>query len=359
MPEGLQLPIPAAPEDLTAAWFSTLFTLHGQPEGSVAMAVPEPLGVGQGFVGNTFRVRLSYWPFAEGGPASVVVKLPAGNPRARAALAALRYYEREVRFYRDIAPVAPLNTPLCYHGAFDPATGDAVLVLEDVADVTPGDDLEGCPPDRAEPVVDRLAALHAGYWGRYGQPGLEWLPRFDQDQPDVFFERVWRKMAIRHRHTLPADFPPIAEELCAKLPAFRARMAQAPLTVAHGDVRTDNLLFTSTGVTFVDWQLVEWARGPLDLGYFLTQSFHPDDRRKRETALVDRYHAALTAHGVRGYTRNDCWQDYRLGVLQNACTFIFAGGSLDFATDRAKRLLAVTLERITAAVADLHPFELL
>jgi hypothetical protein len=43
--------------------------------------------------------------------------------------------------------------------------------------------------------------------------------------------------------------------------------------------------------------------------------WYPDRRRRIERPLLDRYHAALLVHGVRGYDRQALQDDYRLSAL--------------------------------------------
>ncbi|MSQ09468.1 MAG: DUF1679 domain-containing protein [Dehalococcoidia bacterium] len=352
MPLTLQTgPVPLSAGGLTPAWLEAALGVAG-----IATVAAEPLGTGRGFVGQTFRVsyRLDGRRTAE----TVVVKLPAASARARASLAPLRYGEREAHFYTELAPSSSLATAQCHHAALDPATGDAVLVLQDLGDGDPGDDLEGCPPDQARRLVRQLGAYHARHWNA-PSAARSWLPRFDQDQPDRYYDVLWRRMKHRHASVIPPAFIAIGDRLGAELAAFRARLATPPLTITHGDLRTDNLVFYPDRVVVLDWQVIAWARGPLDLGYFLTQSFAPDIRRAFEPELLAAYHRALVNGGVPGYQQEACRDDMRLGCLQNAATFVLAGGSLDFTGDRARELLQVTLERITAAVADWQPFDLL
>lgn len=352
MPLTLQAgAVPFSAAGLTPAWLETALGLK-----DIAEVAAEPLGAERGFVGQTFRVsyRLDGRRTAE----TVVVKLPAASPRARASLAPLRYGEREARFYTELAANSPLATAQCHHAALDPATGDAVLVLQDLGDGDPGDDLEGCPPDQATRLVRQLGAFHARHWNA-PPAGHPWLPRFDEDQPDRYYDVLWRRMKHRHADVIPPAFVAIGDRLGRELAAFRARLAAPPLTITHGDLRTDNLVFYPGRVVVLDWQVIAWARGPLDLGYFLTQSFAPDIRRAFEAELLSAYHRALVDGGAPGYALEACRDDMRLGCLQNAATFVLAGGSLDFTGDRARALLHVTLERITAAVADWQPFDLL
>lgn len=348
--------VPLSARDVTPAWLAGALHAAGSLPAPVAEVWAHPLGEDRGFVGQTLRVayRLAHRRRAE----TVVVKLPPASPHARAALAPLRYGEREAGFYRELAPVSPLPAPHCFYAACDPATGDTALVLQDLGDGEAGDDVAGCLPQHAAALVRGLAAFHGQHWGR-PRWAFPWLPAFNEDQPDQYYGLLWRRLKRRHAAAIPPEFAAIAERLEGALPAFRARLAQPPLTVTHGDLRADNLVFFPDGPRVLDWQVVSWARGPLDLGYFLTQSFDPEERRWLEGGLLAAYHGMLADAGVAGYPLEECWADLRLGCLQNAATFVLAGGSLDFSGERAQRLLAVTLRRIVAAVADWRPFELL
>lgn len=346
-----QAPVPLSASDITTVWLEGALGLR-----RLADVQAQPLGVERGFVGQTLRVsfRVGDRRTAE----TVVVKLPAAGVRARATLAPLRYGEREARFYTELAAGCPLPTAHCHLAALDTATGDAALVLQDLGDGDAGDDLAGCPPDQAAALVRQLGAFHARHWG-VAADRYPWLPRFDQDQPDRYYDVLWRRMKHRHGDVIPPDFVAIGDRLGHELAAFRVRMATPPLTITHGDLRTDNLVFYPGHAVVLDWQVIAWARGPLDLGYFLTQSFEPERRRAFESELLAAYHRALVDGGVTGYTLAACRDDMRLGCLQNAATFVLAGGSLDFSGDRARALLHATLQRITAAVADWRPFEVL
>ena len=70
---------------------------------------------------------------ATSAPASLVAKLPALDPTSRATAAAVRSYEIEVSFYRELAPELPVRAPRCHVALHDPATDDFILLLEDLA----------------------------------------------------------------------------------------------------------------------------------------------------------------------------------------------------------------------------------
>ncbi|PRC62200.1 phosphotransferase, partial [Mycobacterium sp. ITM-2017-0098] len=68
------------------------------------------------------RVALRYAD-GDSGPASVVLKVAAADPSSRQTGLAMGLYEREVRFYTDIAPALDGPVAPCFHAAYDPDTG--------------------------------------------------------------------------------------------------------------------------------------------------------------------------------------------------------------------------------------------
>ncbi|MGH8966900.1 MAG: phosphotransferase, partial [Actinomycetes bacterium] len=112
------------PEDLTCDWLTAALGV-----GPVSGFSFERIGTGQ--MSECYRVSLTY---AEGsaGPGSVVLKVAATDPSSRQTGLALGLYEREVRFYTDIAPaLAPGPVAPCYHAAIDVQTGAFDLLLGD------------------------------------------------------------------------------------------------------------------------------------------------------------------------------------------------------------------------------------
>ena len=86
--------IPAGPEELTAPWLSHALG------GDVRSFTTEILGEGEGFVGTIARIRLE----ANGeAPRSAIAKFPISVDQNRALGEQLGAYEREIRFYRELA----------------------------------------------------------------------------------------------------------------------------------------------------------------------------------------------------------------------------------------------------------------
>jgi hypothetical protein len=78
--------------------------------------------IGTGLVGECHRIHLQYATGADG-PASVVIKIAASDPNSWQTGRSLKLYEREPRFYSDIAPVLKSSALIkIYHTSFNERT---------------------------------------------------------------------------------------------------------------------------------------------------------------------------------------------------------------------------------------------
>jgi hypothetical protein len=284
------------PADVTAEW------LTGVLGATVSDFALERIGTGQ--MSECYRVTLSYAADVprDALPASVVLKVAAGDPTSRQTGLALGLYEREVRFYTDIAPRLSPDTSgpvaACHHAAFDPATGIFDLVLDDAAPATVGDEIRGATVEQATLAVGQLGGLHARLLGDDTLAGTDWLNR-DAPLNQVLIGQLYAAFADRYAESMTTDQRSVCERLVAGFDDYLAAEG-APdrvMGLVHGDYRLDNMLFGETGagrpLTVVDWQTV--TRGPAltDLAYFLGCALPVAVRREHYDALLRSYHEAL------------------------------------------------------------------
>jgi aminoglycoside phosphotransferase (APT) family kinase protein len=134
----------------------------------------------------------------------------------------------------------------------------------------------------------------------------------------------------------------------------------APRCLWHGDFRLDNMLFDACDgtvpIAVFDWQTVALGPPTLDVAFFLGSALTERLRREHEERLVRRYHAGLVGHGVRDYSWDECWRDYRAHAL---CGFLGAmlGASRAVRTQRGDRLLLTMARRHGQQILDLRSFE--
>jgi hypothetical protein len=352
---------PAAPEQLTAAWLSRTL---GYPVNGFEV---ERLGAGSGIIGLVIRVHLD----ASSGAPSLIAKFPSPTPENRAVAEAYDMYGREVDFYQSIAPQVSLRVPACRHAELDRASGDFVLLLEDLGHLRPGDQVKGCTEPEARLVLEGIAALHASTWhdralasrapGRrnFGR-ALSSLIRHDNPAQCrgmiQGFEHGWPVVQRELADLLPAGSERLGRAVPDAVPRLLAAMCRAPLCVAHADVRLDNVLFDDDSIVLVDWQSVCMSAPEQDLAYFVTQSL-PDDVRAAED-WVAFYHRELCRHGVE-YDLAGCRYRYRISALYLLCYAVIIAGTLDMGNARGRLLARTLLGNALRALGEMNAFELL
>src|SRR5262245_63967211 len=108
-------------------------------------------------------------------------------------------YEREARFYAELADRVPVPTPRCFHASAE------LLVLEDLAPAVAGTFAEGLTSARVEAVIDVLVAMHGEWQGRAELDRLPWLWRVDRAEADRWqanLEVRLPRFVDRHRDAL-------------------------------------------------------------------------------------------------------------------------------------------------------------
>lgn len=303
------LTLAQTPQELTAEWLSTALAL---PVRAVAQS---PLGTGQ--MCDSLRLVLAYDGDADG-PATLVAKLPAADPTSRSTAQAMRSYEKEVRFYQELAPSLAVRTPRVHHADIDVSTAGFVLLLEDLAPAEPGDQVAGCDVDVAQRALAELVRLHAPCWGDPALQRLDWLhgdPDASRELLCALLPALWAGFRERYAADLEPHVEQAGDVLFARLDDWFGGAGDRPRTVTHGDYRLDNLLLGPDGaVAVVDWQTCSDGVGPTDAAYFLGAGLAADVRREHEQALVRGYHDGLVEAGVAGYAWESCWRDYRRGT---------------------------------------------
>jgi hypothetical protein len=281
------------PADLTADWLTAAIGA-----GTITDFGVERIGTGQ--MSECYRVQLTYADGRPGspGPDSVVLKVAATDPMSRQTGGSLGLYEREVCFYRDIAPRLRGPVAPCYHAAFDAAAGIFDVLLGDANPAVVGDEIRGATVAQAKLAVTELARLQGPLLGDTTLADAPWLHR---DTPvnqglitalhAAFVDRYGDRIAPQHRM--------VCERLVGGFDAYLAEEAGEGRIqgLVHGDYRLDNMLFGAVGadrpLTVVDWQTVTWGPAMTDLAYFLGCALPVAERRTHYDELLQAYHAAL------------------------------------------------------------------
>jgi len=338
---------------MTSAWLSQALGAE------VAAFEIEPMGEGVGFAGSIYRVRLTPAGAESDAPQTAIWKIASTHPPTHGLLMATGAYEREAAFYFALSSRVP-SACRPYFSAYDAEAGALCILMEDLGELDAGDQVGGCSPAQARAAIDGMAALHAEFWSEE----LPGVPRHDHAADEVAQMHAvsWRQMrlaGLRGLH-MPPELLDAADPIAPNVVAIKQRLGESPITLQHGDMRLDNMLFEPDGsVRLIDWQVLRAGRGAYDVAYFLATSLPTELRRGWQSELVSGYVDALKARGVAGYDEETCIEDIRWSLLDLVTFTGIIGATLDLGQERGLQLAEMWLARLWATVADTRALELL
>lgn len=364
-----RLEIPGEPAELTPEWLTRALREHGALAGDAAVTSyqTEPLGEGSGFIGLLLRLRPWYSGDAGKVPPTLIAKFPSPAPGARAIGKLYGAYEREVRFYSEIAQDIGLRAPQCYFSGMDADADRYFLLLEDLATAGRiGDQVAGCSEAEAMMVVGELAGFHAAWWNSPRLDEIAWLPR----GPDLvrvsmqgLYPQVQGKFMELFGDRLTAEIAGTMDTLGERVVAMLPELEAGPQTIVHADFRLDNMFFGNPEAPYelavIDWQAPNRSNGAYDLAYFVSGSMPPERRRACEMALIRRFHERLVEGGVRDYPLSSLLEDYRRSLVIALAIMAVSGSTLEITNERALQLFGGIFDGLVASIVDSKALELL
>jgi hypothetical protein len=301
--------------DATPEWLTGVLDANGllRDGAHVTACTTAPIGTGQ--MADTTRFSLTY-DRPDGGPPTVVGKFASANEQSRGTGLALRAYEIEVRFYREVAARVGTRLPAVYAAEVEPETGWFTLVMEDMAGARQGDQIAACAPDVAAAVLEGMAGLHAPCWESPELASLEWLNRNTPDSAAFLAAMVSSLVPgflDRYADQLSPEHQDVCRIFAEHVPAY-VSLRNGPKTATHGDFRLDNFLFHpgDPEPVVVDWQTAVWSGAAYDVAYFVGGCLTTEDRRAHQDELLAHYHDALCRLGVRDYSLDQLRADVRV-----------------------------------------------
>lgn len=318
--------------------------------------------IGTGQTAATYRITPTY-PRPSQAPRSLIAKLPSQDQQVRDRVAL--GYRAEHAFYTQVAATVDVPLPRVYHCDIASDGEEFVLLLSDLDPAVQGDQILGCTETEARLAVEALAGLHGPRWCDPAWLSLDGvtMPKADADIArgmgelahsalDITINGLGDRISAQNRSTLTES---------ADLVQRWLQIRPERYSLLHGDYRLDNLLFdpASTSVTVVDWKTIAVGLPARDLAYFTGTSLDSDVRKAAETDLVQAYHRRLLAHGVsEDYSAAECWNDYRVGMLQVPLLTTF-GYAFTSVTDRGDEMVLAMLARRCQAIRHLETLELI
>jgi hypothetical protein len=282
----------------------------------------------RGYGGDIGFVSIDWEPSAAtvALPNHLVVKLMPSHPAAAALVRQVRSFEREAKFYAELAASLPIRAPRAYYANWQSGSGDAVLLLEDCRHLQSF--TFAAPPPLAvlEQIVDTAVRLHVHWWGH------ETL-LLEQEAVLTTNSVIWQQWAKQMSvdwalflgSPLASYLPPGSRSLCERLSTnIEALMTRhwptRHLTLCHMDLHTQNIFYDAARpddpIVVFDWDGCHLGCGAHDMAYFL--ALLPISlRRGVERHLLLRYHDGLINAGIVDYAYAEFLVDYHFGSLFN------------------------------------------
>ena len=318
------------PAAVDADWLTARLRTAGVLREARVAAITACDAVGVGMLGDSIRFTVDY-DRDEGAPASFVGKFASADATSRETGKGFGLYRREVGFYQHLADTVAIRSPACHFADYDPEDGTFALLLEDLGPARTGNQLTGCGVADAERAMVQAAALHGPRWNDATLRDHDFLNTdAARDFVIASFPACLTEFHARYDGVLEPEYMAVCDRYGAIVGAALTGGAER-FTLTHGDFRLDNMLFDARDGTVplavLDWQSPAIGPGAVDVAYFLGLALSIDDRRKYERHLLDLYREELGRYGVRDYTHDDLYADYRRTLLSGVSTAIFASAS--------------------------------
>jgi hypothetical protein len=151
----------------------------------------------------------------------------------------------------------------------------------------------------------------------------------------------WAKLSPRDRQ--------LFIKLTSEVPSILARFKKRPLTLVHGDLRSDNVFYGERFIRFIDWGLSSAGNPTFDLARFAGGSPRKSLSLLQHVDLFNLWHRELLRRGVLNYPSDEAWQDYRDAVLLALTIPVTNGPTLAKFSNRGHNLAKVITNRFIFA----------
>jgi hypothetical protein len=320
------------------------------------------------FNANVWRIYLIYDPPQPHAPTSLIAKLPTIQTELHERATILQPGARENWFYRVAALRSPVLTPRCYYQAIDEATGQSVLLLEDI--VTPtGSQLAGATLAQVKIALDSLARLHAAWWLTVDSEEIQELMHLitdkwheEQNLVGELYDAAWPQFLQQAIVPISEEARQLGAAIVGNITAVDALIDRAPKTLVHGDYRLENIHFGErkgqAACWIIDWEDTFFGSGMVDVAWFLGGCL-PVALGEHEMSLLRYYYQTLLDEGVVGYSWEQCLDDYRCGMCSSFIQGVLAATLAEDADEAERQLTSVIAQRFIAAAERLQLAQLL
>jgi hypothetical protein len=269
----------------------------------------------------------------------------------------------EGRFYREIRPELNIETPRCYHSAWDRDSGRSLHLFEDIVATRAA---RFCKLNttisrpQAEQIIDTLATMHSQFYrGPRFNSDLKWVVVY------VNFFKAGERVGLRECHeqamlkaeaVIPSDVSKRRSEIWPLTLRALELHRSGPQTLLHSDVHLGNWYISGQGrLGLCDWQYLgkgHWAR---DVAYALSTTISIEDRRAWERDLLRRYLEQTRERCGLSINFDEAWDRYRqqivLTLMMWTPTLVHTRTTPDM---QPEEMSLPIIRRMTGAMSDLR-----
>ena len=339
-------------DQVSVTWLSDVLRHSGAlTHGAVASFVLE---TGKAILSTNARLDLTYSPDAQGvRPQKLFLKMVNTDLKDEF------FSDSEINYYfRDYVGLEGAPLVRAYDAAYSQAQRRYHLLMEDLSETHMVALYKPLTLEYGLALAEALATLHAHWWG---QARLE-----QSDSPIPSAEVIRRFVSIAEpgaghiiagcADQLKPHWPGLLRDVYAHHPRLMIERTQdgSGFTLIHGDLNGFNILVPKIGDRPIylldrqpfDWSLTTWL-GVYDVAFPMLTDWEIDQRREYEQPVLRRYHQHLIEQGVRDYSWEQLWHDYRLSAV--ICVYVateWCRGSLNL--DGMPRWMSMLQKTLTA-----------
>ncbi|NQW20561.1 MAG: phosphotransferase [Chloroflexi bacterium] len=309
--------IPICREEITPEWLSSVLSSAGDCQ-IIRLDLEDMSGYNLQ-LSQLFRVRITYSVRNVDHPDVVIVKMPAVDDRIRIREAASGPYVGELGSYRLLEPFYNGSIARLYGAVEDHGEKTVCFVLEDIGEFTEDQKYANIDLGVARSTLGFMATFHGRFWedANLGESDwcrdADWSFLFNQDPLDSAIG--WQVICDDDRFTKSGGLIVAGEYLGKRLNKLRDVMSRRPKTLTHNDFHQGNIMLRQTPAgllpVIIDWQMPAFAGATNDLAKFMMTAVPFSILAEQEGSLVEYYYDNLKANGVKNYSLDECWRDYR------------------------------------------------
>ncbi|KKK45077.1 hypothetical protein LCGC14_1506850 [marine sediment metagenome] len=354
--------IPKRTKRITAEWLNEVLHDSGYlKDFNIESISREPCGVGEGFVSDMARLAITYDKDSSELPKTMIVKMPTTFRTALAVALQYNLYEKEIRFYHEVAPKSPIRVPGLIYSDFDSEAKKYILILEDCSCYKMIDQVEGLNYEQTKQAIISIADFHARWWDAPDLFSFDWMAKPRDETTMAFidtFHKSW-DLAIKSEgfhEFIPEGGLEVGEKIYKHFSWMMNDVPDDNLSIAHFDYRADNMFFDSGNsdnpLIVIDWSSPLVTRSILDVAYLLGTSIEIDLRRKIEKEMLKLYIKRLEEKGITSYDFDMAWYDYLKSLMVYAYLPPLGYTQLDMSDPRAIELGKAIDNRLFGAIIE-------